>query len=479
MQSYHPGPERTLREHLAKPGPTATLVSGPAAVGKTSLLRRALADHGGLWLRGSDLPAPLLAREHHAALAAAEGSVSTSPSASEGPWRGFGEALGRYLSSVDPGEAVVVWDRADPLLADRRWREMLQSVWADLRAHARSARLILVARHPGGADPLPFLGISGGPVLRLELRPLALREATGAFEGWSALDRLVAYGLLGGEPRIWDLLDPGVRLGTNLARLLLEPGAPLREFPRLRFPLPGRTPGRALALLGALADGAEEWGELREGARVFRTSSELGPYMKSLQEGGLVVAHRSLDAEPGSRGSRYRLVDPFLAFWTAVVHPLLAELDGGASPQGIWRDRIRPRIPELVSRRLPDIVVDHLRRHGGERLRAPAREAGALWGEGYDLPLAGTLSSGAAFYGFTSWEDPGPHAPEHLAEEVRETRYGYGRQIRLLLLFVVRDVSHALERNVARGSTSLLFRPDDLVAAPGSPAWTAEPRLER
>ena len=472
MQIFHQESEGEIQRTVRGPGPTISILTGPSGSGKTTLLRRLARDRRVLWFRGSDLPAPLLARQHVDRLAledadppaVTDGAGPTAPTA-EGDrgWDAYRAALLEHLAG-ETGGTLVVWDRADALLRDRRWREMLDRVWAELRAHARGVHLLLAARDAATAGLLELTRAPGVRGARVDLAPLGLREATAGFEGWSALDRLVAYGLLGGEPRLWDLLDPGVRLSTNLGRLLLEPGGTLRDFAATRFPVPGRNPGRALALVSALASGAEEWGELRERSRVFRTSSELGPYMKALQEAGLVEARRSLDAAPEGRHTRYGLASPYLAFWTSAVARQLPDLDAGASPKVVWKERIRPVVPDLVSRRLPGILADHLKRHGAERLRAPARETGGLWGEGYDLPVAGTLSSGAAFYGSTSWDAPGPDALQRLADQVRETRYGYGRQIRFHLLFVVQRVAHELERTVARGATTLLFRPGDLVA---------------
>jgi hypothetical protein len=458
MQIFRPDLARELRARWRGPGPTLTVLSGPESSGKTTLVRHSLPGDRTLWLRGSELPSPLLAREHGKALTAF--FDGRAPDA--GGWDALSPLLVQGLEARGAAGTVVVWDRASPLLRDPRWRGMLEAVWADLRAHARPVHLVLIVRTPPRIATPPLPGGPGPAVLRLQLAPLGLREATARFHDWPPLQRLVAFGLLGGEPRVWDLMDPGVRLGTNLSRLLLEPGAPLRTFADQRFPIPGRNVERGLALVHALASGAREWGEMRERARVFRTSSELGPYVKALRDADLVVARRSLDAAPGSRNRRYDLVPPLLAFWNALVQPLLGELDAGAPPGRTWRERIEPEIPALMTRRLPGLVRDHLHRHGHERFRAPAREAGGLWGEGYDLPVAGTLASGAPFYGITSWDDPGPDAMDRLLEQVAETRYGYGREARVLLLFSARDVAWEVERSVARRPQSFLLRPGDL-----------------
>jgi hypothetical protein len=274
---------------------------------------------------------------------------------------------------------------------------------------------------------------------------------------------LSAYALFGGEPAIWDRLDPQVRLSTNVSRLLLQPGAPLRHFVEGRYPVPGRTPERATALIHALAHGAREWGELRSAAGVFRTSSELGPYVKALRDVGLVEARRSLDAGPDSRNRRYRLRPALLQTWHTLIRPHLAEIDGGVSPTRVWKEHLRPGIPALVARRLPELVAAYLVEHGDERFRARARETGGLWGHGVDVPVAGILTNGSVVYASTSWADPGEDGLRKLSRQVAETRYGYGRASRILAIFSARPVAWSVQRSVARRPEALLLRPSDLL----------------
>lgn len=458
MFLFHALANRQLQRELGASGPRATVVSGPPRIGKTTLVRRAIEDRPSLWFRGASLPPPLLAREHGARI----GELKAE-SLEVTDWGDFSLALGREIARGRLDGSVVVWDQADRLIRDPRWRQMLEEVWSELRARARPIHLVLVVRVPPPPEAVGFLGTPSTPLASIQLEPLGLREATGRVPGWSPLQRLTGYALLGGEPAVWDRVDPEVRLSTNLIRLFLEPGAPLRRFVDERFPIPGRNPERSLTLVDALARGAREWGELKREARVFKTSSELGPYVKGLQEQGLIESRRPLDGRPGGRRRRHHLRHPLLASWYGLLRPHLADLDGGTSPRTIWKERIRPRIGGSVARRLPDLLADHLRRHGEEHLHARARETGGLWGEGIDIPVAGILNNGSAVYGTTSWDDPGPEAVNALARQVLETRYGYGRESRSLIVFAVQPVAWAVERSVTRRGDAVLLGPDALV----------------
>ena len=88
-----------------------------------------------------------------------------------------------------------------------------------------------------------------------------------------------------------------------------------------------------------------------------------------------------------------------------------------------------------------------------ETLGAVARAGGSLWGADYDLPVAGILTNGAAYFGACDWltARPGIRPPLRRIEEgMRASRYGFGRQHRLRLVFTGRPPPVGLVREIAR-----------------------------
>jgi len=400
-----------------------------------------------------------------------EEEPGSDPRPGDSPWAPLFRTL--QAAARRPLPTAVLVDDADPLLRDRRFVRDLELFFADLRAHARQVRILMAVDGDPG-DPSPPGGeeatdrwLPGLETRHLPLHPLSLREAASAVPEWSADDVVTVFGLVGGLPDFWSRVDGSVRPSTNLARLLLSPDAPLRGLPDALLPETSRRSERDLALVRALAAGAVAWGELRREAGVFRTSSELGPYVKGLVDGGVVEASASLDAGPRSRGRRYRLARPLLAFWHRSVHPRLAELDGGTAPARVISERMGAEIPALVAQALPGLVASWLREHGHERFPTGAREVGSLWGDGYEIPIAATLTSGAAVYGRLHWgEAPGSDALDELLRQVRATRYGFGREARVPLLLTREEPGHELSRRAAQVAGAVLLRPGDLVGRP-------------
>jgi hypothetical protein len=221
--------------------------------------------------------------------------------------------------------------------------------------------------------------------------------------------------------------------------------------------------GRYASVLRSLALGAREWADILAGTPDLATGGQLAPYLSKLQQLGLVAAEASLDARAGSRSRRYRIVDPFVSFWHRFVLPSLSELADGRGAE-VWRRHIRPRLEDHAAQLFPRACRDYLTHHAHGRLPATARTLGGLWGDGYDIEPAGTLRTGAAFYGRTFWERGRitEAEDESLQEEVSHTRYGYGKEARLRVLFSTGGFAPGLLRRVARSDLMHLITLDDL-----------------
>ena len=178
---------------------------------------------------------------------------------------------------------------------------------------------------------------------------------------------------------------------------------------------------------------------------------------------GLRETRRSLDAAPRARARRYRLRDPFLAFWFRFVLPNRHRF-ADATADALYAEVVRPQLDRHVASVFPQVCRDFMANDAIEVLGANARECGSLWGGGYDIPVAGVLGTGAPFYGLpvTDEEGSGGSLLPGLDAGIRETRYGFGRERRLRLLFLTGEASPALLRESARRHDSTLVSLDAL-----------------
>ena len=444
----------TLRSLFDDNEPVVVQLSGPAGIGKSALVQRAVEGLPHLRLACPPLPDP----DIRAAFLDASAHLRDGEEDGEAPRPSWDELLAAVRGHV-AGQSrpwVLILDDAHRLAQARaRIAKPLERVLAG--REGPPLHLLLVGRGPGLPAPAET-----EPDLHLRLGPLPFRAALPRLPGKDAVERIEAYAIFGGFPSHLLHLDPETTPGTNLRHLVLGPGAPLASMGLDLLEPTLQTPARYMAILATLARGETEWGNLHAGVRDLTASGQVAPYLKRLEAMGLVEVRRSLDASPRSRSRRYRLLDPFVAFWFRFLLPELDRL-GTEEGRSLVPDVIRPGLDEHVATVFPEVCRQFMGNDVMELLAVNARELGSLWGDGYDLGVSGILSSGVPFYGKAFWNrKPGPELLTRLDREIRETRYGFGRELRLRAIFSPHSFPRSLERSVASRQDGILVGPEQL-----------------
>jgi len=404
--------------------------------------------------------------------------------------------------------------------ANRRFWHVLGRAWLAVRRRDRRVHLALVGSERGlgqrlNAADSPFrdlgrelAGRSGpDPVEVVRVGPGSHYDLARAAPQWRGRDLLLAWALFGGLPSTWGEATSADRAGPRasgapgprgpevmpsgggpsfpsppeaMRACLIEGHAPLASAPRDELERRTQKTRRYAALLGAVAKGAASWRGLAEALGAEGGPGGAGPYLQRLRSLGVVVAERPLDAPPSGRRTRYRLSDPFEAFWWSEVHPVRSELISPDRAGRAWTNQIEPRLPGALGAAMPQICRNFLRFGAAPLLGAVARRAGPLWGKGFDFPAAATLANGAVCYAHVH-SGPGSAGPPALAAldaQVGRVRYGRDRQTRFRLLVSLAGFTESLRRESARRPDVRLADADALAALPEpSPAPLAPPPL--
>lgn len=401
-------------------------------------------------------------------------------------WRGLFGGLARM------GPLTLVVDNPGALADANRgfWRELGQA-WNEVRRSGARIHLFLCSqgRGPGARlnapdspfwEPAARVQAAAGPpparVIRLEVG--THYDLGAAVPHWRGPDLLLGWSVLGGLPRTWALAAGRGSPAAAVRRGLFQRGQPLADRPRVLLERAVGKINRYAAILRAVARGADSWQALASRvAAAPGDAGSAGPYLARLRDIGLIAADRPLDAAPGGRRNRYRLSDPHEAFWWSAIHPVRPSLlaaapsrDATSTPararRSIWNDRVRPALPGAVRSALPMICRNYLLYGCEPVLGARARTVGPLWGSGFDFPVAATLANGAICYGHIH-PGPGPAPPsalENLDRQTRATRYGYGRQARLRLIFSLTGFQRELQRMAVRDARVWLIGGEELAA---------------
>jgi hypothetical protein len=296
----------------------------------------------------------------------------------------------------------------------------------------------------------------------LALSPLPFRIAGWAHGGTDPSDAFRRWAIFGDDPACLPRGSARGSLESAVVSRVLLPEGDLFDVPLRRMELTFRRPARYMALLRALGRGPLDWSGILREARGVRSGGQLAPYLTRLEGEGMIRSDHSLDARPASRNRRYSIADPLLAFWFAWVLPrrsLLAPL--GA--EVVWREHIRPSLGPHFQTWMEEAARRWLRDHAEEALGVGAREAGALWGEEADFPVAGRLANGQVCFGQVEWESRSADPAREMAERIRASRYGIGRESRTPIFFRVGGEDEAVRRMVARAPYATVVSLDGLM----------------
>lgn len=364
-----------LSEHLERPGAGFFVLYGRRRIGKTELLRRVLEGRGAAAYHVGTRSTPVeelgrlsatLAREWGQPFLATQ-ALSTT------------EALLAYLEGLG-GPRILALDEF-PYLAegDPSLPGLLQAAWD--RTLSRGDLKLVVCGSSVSMMEETFLSprapLFGRRTGQLRLGPLPPHVLGRVFPGPPA--RIVELAaLFGGVPGYLRRLDPDLDLDANLRRHVLARGEPLYEEVPFLLREELREPRVYAAILAAVAAGARKFGEIS--SKVGLDRANLTRYLAILSDLGLVEREVPI-TEPlpdKSRKGLYRIRDPFVGTWYALVHPFRDLLESGAI------DRAWPLVQERLARRIPHaiepVVRDLFLSRCADRIPFPVAHAGRHWG---------------------------------------------------------------------------------------------------
>ena len=455
-RSKHLGHLRTIldgRDHRI------VRVVGIRGGGKSTFVRRVFADYGGVFHTCAPLPDAALRATFSSRVRdalTADGTEASSDLSAESSWAEILDGV-EALARTSDRPFVLALDDAHRLgQAHARFAGPLATLLSrSASSGAPPIHVVLI----GPAGELPTTQeLSPHEPETIELEPLPLRAAVPLLPGSAPEDVLLAYGVFGGTPAVLARLDRDVTVGTNVRRLVLNPEGVLADASATWLERDVQAPARYNAIMSALALGETDWSSVHAGVPDLTRSGQVAPYLTRLSTLGLVTTRRSLDADPKGRSTRYALSDPFLTFWYRFVPPL--RFSGDKEPESVSYARtVRPSLENHLRSVFPIMCRQHMRHDAIETLGTNARESGSLWSPDHEIPVAGLLASGAAYYGVCSW------APERradspltrIARAMKNTRYGFGRERRLRIVFTGRPAPLWLRREIARDQDAVLI----------------------
>jgi uncharacterized protein len=258
------------------------------------------------------------------------------------------ESLFGYLTDRAGRDPLCIVLDEFPYLSDAvpALPSILQSLW-DHQWRESKVKLVLSGSHITAMRRLEEADqpLYGRQTARLDIGPFDFVEAGRFLAGWSAEDRLRAYGVFGGLPGHLALLDAAATIEENVAEHVLSPaGRLMDEAQHLldAFLADGQV---HYSVVEAIAQGERTWRGIT--SRVGRAGGSLNRALNWLIDMRIVerVVPISEKKPATSKRALYRLADPYLAFWHRFVSPMVsAGMVGLSSGAELYRHEIAPRM---------------------------------------------------------------------------------------------------------------------------------------
>lgn len=245
-----------------------------------------------------------------------------------------------------------------------------------------SVKLILCGSNEGFMES-EVLGakspLYGRRTMQIRLKPFDYLDAAHMLPGLSPEEELAYYATFGGTPYYLSQIDPGMTYEENVRTLLFDTMGMLYEEPLRLLRQELHEPAQYNSILDAVGAGNTTPTRIAERAGVNPNS--VGKYLKTLVFLGIIEKITPFGENVNSRNARYRIKDPFFAYWYRFVSKYLGSIEEGAGAAAANYATSGPAFATYLGGQFELACLQWVRRESAAgRLPFAALEFGKWWG---------------------------------------------------------------------------------------------------
>ena len=156
----------------------------------------------------------------------------------------------------------------------------------------------------------------GRRTAQMKLLPFSFEETCRYFTNFSAEEKALAYGIVGGTPQYLLQMNDRISIEENIKKMYLNPTSSLFEEPINLLKQEVREPAIYTAIITAIATGASRMSEIS--TKVGEDTNVCSIYLKNLVSLGIVQKEIPY-GEKASKKSIYSIDDNMFRFWYRFV----------------------------------------------------------------------------------------------------------------------------------------------------------------
>ncbi len=244
----------------------------------------------------------------------------------------------------------------------------------------------------------------GRRTAQFKINPFSFFEAQRYFESYSAENKAIAYGIMGGTPQYLMQLKSKSSIEDNIKNTHLNPNSAIFEEPNNLLKQEVREPAIYNAVITAIATGSTRMSEIA--GKVGEDSSVCAMYIKNLITLGIIKKELPYGEKAG-RKTIYSIEDNMFRFWYRFVPEHSSLIARGAAD--LAYSRIAPHISDYMGTVFEEICKQYLWKLLLEGKSAVAfNDLGRWWGTNpkskaqEEIDIMGTAKE-AALFGECKW----------------------------------------------------------------------------
>jgi AAA+ ATPase superfamily predicted ATPase len=159
----------------------------------------------------------------------------------------------------------------------------------------------------------------------LEMKPFEYKTISDFFPDYSAEDKMITYGILGGVPYYMMQFSDRLSIKENLVEKIIESSAVLREEPQTLLRAEVREPSKYNSIIEAVSRGATRLSEISTKTGMEATSVSV--YLRNLQEMRIIEKITPCGEKESGKKSQYIITDNFFSFWYRYIFGNKTKID--------------------------------------------------------------------------------------------------------------------------------------------------------
>ena len=440
---------------------------GRRRIGKTELLLQFCKNKRSIYFLASQLRE----RDHLQQLTEIARHVINDPLLQSLAFNDWESALIYFAQQAQEERLVLVLDEFQYLCEDNAALPSLVQRFWDL--YGKNSKLLLILcgsqvsfmEREVLAERSPLYGRRTG---QLRLMSLSYRDSGSFFPQYSAQEKLIAYGILGGIPAY--LNQFALRTSNYSDRMLeqhikdelLTPQGYLFDEVNFLLRTELREPRTYASLLRAIAGGATRLNEISQ--RVGLDSTSVNKYLSVLRELGLVKRETPVTDRAPQKSKRglYKIADNYIKFWFRFVLPNQSLIESG-NIELVYEQMIAPNLSHYMGEIFEDICRQYIRLYWGEKLKVAPKQVGAHWASNLEIDVLTENIDESHYFGECKWWNApvGANVLNHLIENASKVPNQWQRNPRYIL-FSANGFTDALKQR-AETEEVFLIETNDLV----------------